>query len=48
MTGGVDDRYLEHLEKVRNDNAKSKKRKSIVEEMEFVNGNCNGPMSEYA
>ena len=46
VTGGVDDRYLGHLEKLRNDKAKAKKKHSTVEEMEVLNENCNSSMSQ--
>ena len=46
VTGGVDDRYLEHLNKLRNDSAKAKKKHSVVEDFEVLQENCNGPMSE--
>lgn len=45
VTGGVDERYLEHLERIRNDNAQAKKRLSVVEGMEVFE-DCNGPMSK--
>ncbi|EIW68909.1 amidophosphoribosyltransferase [Tremella mesenterica] len=45
VTGGVDERYLEHLEKLRNDKAKLKKRLSMMEEMEVLADSCNGPMN---
>ena len=46
VTGGVDDRYLAHLAKLRNDKAKAKKKQSTIEEKEVLYDNCNGPMSE--
>ena len=45
VTGGVDERYLEHLNKLRNDKAKAKKRESVMEDMEVMMEDCNGPMS---
>ncbi|WVR05813.1 amidophosphoribosyltransferase [Kwoniella sp. DSM 27419] len=44
VTGGVDDRYLEHIEKIRNDNAKAKKVHQTVEQAEAYDG-CSGPMN---
>ena len=46
VTGGVDDRYLDHLDRLRNDKAKAKKKHSTTEEMEVLNESCNGPMSK--
>ena len=46
VTGGVDERYLEYLDGLRNDNAQAKKRQSVVEEMEILSESCNGLMSE--
>jgi len=46
VTGGVDDRYLEHLDKLRSDNAKSKKKSVTLSEAEEVSNGCSGPMSE--
>ena len=48
VTGGVDERYLEHLEKLRNDKAKTKKRENGVHEVENVSESCNGPMSGWS
>ncbi len=45
VTGGVDERYLEHLARLRNDKAQAKKRQSVVDDMEMLNDSCNGPMS---
>ncbi|WVQ97243.1 amidophosphoribosyltransferase [Kwoniella sp. CBS 9459] len=45
VTGGVDDRYLEHIEKLRNDNAKAKKLHQTVEQTEVYEGGCSGPMN---
>jgi amidophosphoribosyltransferase len=45
VSGGVDERYLERLQKVRNDNAKAKRGESVKEELELAEG-CSGPMSE--
>lgn len=45
ITGGVDERYLEHLEKIRSDNAKLKKASKVGEAAEISAG-CSGPMSE--
>jgi amidophosphoribosyltransferase len=46
VTGGVDERYLEHLQKLRNDNVKAKKeRGGDPGEVHHVDG-CSGPMSE--
>ena len=36
VTGGVDDRYLEHLDKLRSDNAKAKKKSVTISEAEEV------------
>lgn len=44
VTGGVDDRYLEHLMRLRNDNAKAKKNQAAVEQSEVQLG-CSGPMN---
>ncbi|WVO17844.1 amidophosphoribosyltransferase [Cryptococcus depauperatus] len=44
VTGGVDDRYLEHLTRLRNDNAKAKKMHQAIERSEAQMG-CNGPMN---
>lgn len=46
VTGGVDDRYLEHLDKLRSDNAKSKKKSVTISEAEEVSNGCSGPMSK--
>jgi len=46
VTGGVDDRYLEHLDKLRSDNAKSKKKSVTLSEAEEISNGCSGPMSE--
>jgi amidophosphoribosyltransferase len=46
VTGGVDERYLEHIEKLRNDNAKAKKLHGKVQEQEFLVEGCSGPMSK--
>jgi amidophosphoribosyltransferase len=46
VTGGVDERYLEHIAKLRNDKAKAKKRSKAYEEAE-VEESCSGPMSEW-
>jgi amidophosphoribosyltransferase len=46
VTGGVDDRYLEHLDKLRSDNAKSKKKSVTISEAEEISNGCSGPMSE--
>ncbi|WRT64065.1 amidophosphoribosyltransferase [Kwoniella shivajii] len=45
VTGGVDTRYLEHLEKLRNDKAKAKKIGQTVEQAEATEGGCSGPMN---
>ena len=45
VTGGVDERYLEHLEKLRNDKAKTKKMENGVQEAQMLSESCNGPMS---
>ncbi|RSH94743.1 amidophosphoribosyltransferase [Saitozyma podzolica] len=45
VTGGVDERYLEHIEKLRNDNAKAKKLHGKVQEQEFLVEGCSGPMN---
>ncbi|UOH80038.1 amidophosphoribosyltransferase [Cryptococcus neoformans] len=44
VTGGVDDKYLEHLMKLRNDKAKAKKIQTVVEQPE-VQISCSGPMN---
>lgn len=44
VTGGVDDRYLEHLMKLRNDKAKAKKIQAVVEQPEGQIS-CSGPMN---
>jgi hypothetical protein len=46
VTGGVDDRYLEHLDKLRSDNAKSKKKSVTISEAEEISNGCSGPMSK--
>lgn len=46
VTGGVDDRYLEHLDKLRSDNAKAKKKSVTISEAEEVSNGCSGPMSK--
>lgn len=47
VTGGVDDAYLDRLERLRSDNAKAKKLGKGLEEVEFqAQGGCAGPMSE--
>lgn len=47
VTGGVDEGYIERLERLRSDNAKAKKLGVKIEEMEYkVEGGCMGPMSE--
>lgn len=46
VTGGVDERYLEHLQKLRSDNAKAKKKGSIIQSEEPTGDGCSGPMSE--
>jgi amidophosphoribosyltransferase len=46
VTGGVDDRYLEHLDKLRSDNAKLKKKTVTLTEAEEVSNGCSGPMSK--
>jgi amidophosphoribosyltransferase len=45
VTGGVDERYLEHIQKLRNDKAKAKKMGQAIEE-QVIEGSCSGPMSE--
>ena len=45
VTGGVDERYLEHLQKLRNDNAKAKKKGTIIQGDEPAGDGCSGPMS---
>jgi amidophosphoribosyltransferase len=45
VTGGVDERYLEHIERLRNDNAKAKKVHNQVQDMEYVAPGCSGPTS---
>ncbi|WVQ71231.1 amidophosphoribosyltransferase [Cryptococcus sp. DSM 104548] len=44
VTGGVDERYLEHLTKLRNDKAKAKKTHQAFEQAEAEYG-CSGPMN---
>jgi amidophosphoribosyltransferase len=44
VTGGVDERYLEHIERLRNDKAKAKKA-GQAKEMEVLEESCSGPMS---
>lgn len=48
ITGGVDKEYLQHVEKLRNDNAKAKRRSQAVHPetstADFADG-CSGPMS---
>lgn len=44
ITGSVDDRYLEYINKLRNDNAKAKKVHKALEDTEVFDS-CNGPMS---
>ncbi|OWZ34414.1 amidophosphoribosyltransferase [Cryptococcus neoformans AD2-60a] len=46
VTGGVDDKYLEHLMKLRNDKAKAKKIQTVVEQPE-VQISCSGPMNGF-
>lgn len=46
VSGGVDNRYLEHLQKLRNDNAKAKRGDVVKEALELNMEGCNGPMSE--
>ena len=47
ITGGVDDRYLESIQRLRNDKAKAKKRQATIEDAEVeAEGGCAGPMSE--
>nr|XP_018267129.1 amidophosphoribosyltransferase [Kwoniella dejecticola CBS 10117]OBR89287.1 amidophosphoribosyltransferase [Kwoniella dejecticola CBS 10117] len=45
VTGGVDERYLEHIQRLRNDNAKAKKKQQTLEAVEATEGGCNGPMN---
>lgn len=46
VTGGVDDRYLDHIERLRNDNAKAKKSHTAVEALEYQSDSgCSGPMN---
>ena len=45
VSGGVDENYLEHIARLRNDNAKAKKRQQGFEQAE-ANDGCSGPMSE--
>lgn len=45
ITGGVDDRYLQHLQKLRNDKAQAKKNGAASEATEELHDSCNGPMS---
>jgi amidophosphoribosyltransferase len=44
VTGGVDERYLEHIERLRNDKAKAKKH-GQAKELEELEEGCSGPMS---
>ena len=45
ISGGVDERYLEHVARLRNDNAKAKKKQKAYEQEE-VEESCSGPMSK--
>lgn len=47
VTGGVDERYIEHLEKLRNDKAKAKKNGKPAQDHENeMFDSCSGPMSQ--
>lgn len=49
VTGGVDDRYLERINRLRNDKAKAKQGSSEPPQEETIlqgNNSCQGPMSE--
>jgi amidophosphoribosyltransferase len=46
VTGGVDEAYIERLERLRSDNAKAKKLGQKVDEVGMqMEGGCSGPMS---
>jgi len=45
VTGGVDERYLAHLERLRNDAAKAKTAHGVAEQIELRADNCNGHMN---
>ena len=47
VTGGVNDAYLAHIQKLRNDKAKDKKESTFQPEMEQEeqSNGCSGPMS---
>ncbi|KAK8865862.1 amidophosphoribosyltransferase [Kwoniella newhampshirensis] len=45
VTGGVDNRYLDHIERLRNDKAKAKKTHQAVEQLEAQEAGCSGPMN---
>lgn len=45
VTGGVDQRYLDHLKRLRNDKAKAKKLHAAIEQAEVNEAGCNGPMN---
>lgn len=46
VTGGINDAYLNNVEKLRNDKAKAKKGTTWQGEAEQENMGCSGPMSE--
>jgi amidophosphoribosyltransferase len=46
VTGGINDAYLNRVEKLRNDKAKAKKGTTWQQEAEEENMGCSGPMSE--
>jgi amidophosphoribosyltransferase len=46
VTGGINDAYLDNVEKLRNDKAKAKKGSTWQAEAEQENFGCSGPMSE--
>ena len=46
VTGGINDAYLNNVEKLRNDKAKAKKGTTWQGEAEQENLGCSGPMSE--
>jgi amidophosphoribosyltransferase len=46
ITGGINDAYLDNVEKLRNDKAKAKKGTTWQAEAEQENMGCSGPLSE--
>jgi hypothetical protein len=49
VTGGINDAYLAHIQKLRNDKAKDKKESTLQPEMEQeeLSNGCSGPMSTW-